>query len=136
MNKIDWDKVEADLEQNSHYYGDLVRKFLLAGAIIMLVTLPILREYISVPLTLSLLAILVIGIAAGLTSPKQLWAVLFNIIIAGGAVLVFEYFAVDAYARYGLQSLLFITDQVLALNFLVALYYGVKTARGMWLNLT
>ncbi len=133
IKQSDWDKVEAGLERTLHYYGDNVRKFFIVGAVIMLVTLPILRDLISIPLMVSLLTILIISIAAGLTNPRYLWVAFLNTVIAGGALLIFEYYAVDAYARYSLQNLLFLTNQILAINFLAALYYSVKTIRGMWL---
>lgn len=120
-----------NVNQATHYYGDTVRIFLITGAVLMLVTLPVFRNLISMPLWLSLIAILAIGVAAGLTNPVRAGSAWLNVFIAGAALLIFEYYAVDAYGRYGFGSFLFIADQLLALDFLIALYYSVKTVRGM-----
>lgn len=119
-----------------HYYGDEVRVYFIIGAVIMLVTLPVLRDLILVPPTVSLIAILIIAVAAGLTNPKHVWAAIINVAISGVALIMFENYAVNAYSQYGFKHLLFITDQILALNFLAALYFSVKTLRGMLLHET
>jgi hypothetical protein len=114
-----------------HYYGNLVRRFFLLGAIIMLVTLPFLNALLPVSLFYSLFAIVVLSLVAGLTSPRKMWAIGLDEVIAVFAVMVFEYYAVSYYLEYSASSPLFIVNQLLALNFLVALYYNTKTLRGM-----
>jgi hypothetical protein len=114
-----------------HYHGETVRKFFLAGAIIMLLTLPFFNDLLPVPLFISIPSILVFGVGAGLINPKYISVALLNLAIAAGALLVFEYFAVVNYHGEGIMYTLFWIDQFLALNFLVAFYYSVKTVRGM-----
>ncbi len=118
----------------THYYGDLVRKLFLAGAIIMLAGLPFFADLISTPLMVSIFAIVLIGTAAGFMNPKQLWVAILNALIAVGALVVFEMSAVSDFKLYSIGHPLFWIDQVLALLFLVALYYEVKTLRGMLLK--
>lgn len=135
MGLFKLDETEIDVDIRSHYYGDNVRKLFIAAAIIMIIALPILRDLIYVPVTLSLIAILVIDIAAGLTNPKMFWVAVLNAVISGGALITFEYFAVEAYKNLGgFQNLLFVANQALAIVFLSALYYGVKTIRGKIIN--
>lgn len=112
-----------------HYYGNLVRRLFLTGAIIMLLSLPFLNSLLPVPLFYSLLAIIILSLVAGFTSPRKTWAIIVDEIIATVAVLVFEYYAVGYYLQYTALSGLFIVNQLLALNFLVALYYNTKTLR-------
>lgn len=135
MDEKDWDKKDLDIEKPLHYYGDIVRKLFLAGAVLMLLTLPFFNDLIAAPVAISILAVIVLGLIAGFVNPRELWVSILNTGIAAGAIFIFEYHAVDTYpiksARY---QILFWVDQVLALLFLIALYYSVKTLRGMSQN--
>ena len=87
--------------------------------------------------SLGLLAILAVGVFAGLSNPRQIWVAVLNLVISASAFLIFEYVAVSRYVyRDGLiEPLWFIVlNQVLALNFFAALYFGSKTLRGMMLR--
>lgn len=117
--------------KKNHYYGDLVRKFFLAGAIFMIVALPFMNSYIEVPLYISILAAITIGVIAGITNPAQKWAGILNFCIALAASFVFEYQAVIGYTNYSYLHRTFWANQLLAIIFLIALYYSTKTVRGM-----
>lgn len=117
-----------------HYYGDVVRILFVVGAVFMLVTLPVVRDLLSAPLGLSLFGIVLFCLAAGLTKPRNRWSTIANVLIAAAALLVFEYHAVDGYGRYGFENHLFLINQLLAVNFLIAFYYAVKTARGIFIK--
>lgn len=119
------------MENMFHYYGNLVRRLFLGGAIVMLLSLPFLNPLLPIPLFYSLLAIIVLSIVAGFTSPRKRWAIAIDEIIAIVAVLAFEYYAVGYYVQYAGWSWLFIVNQLLALDFLVALYFNTKTLREM-----
>ena len=112
----------------SHYYGDTVRRLLIAGGTIMIVTLPFFGELIPVPLVVSILAIVVVGVVSGLINPRQKWTstLYFSISII----------AANTYASDGeyFRSLFFWTNQTLAIIFFIATYYGVKTLRGFYIN--
>ena len=120
-----------------HYHGDTVRRFLVIGAVIMLATMPFARDLLPASFSLGLLAILAVGVFAGLSNPRQIWVAVLNLFISAVAFLVFEYVAVSRYiATDGLVSPLWfiMLNQVLALNFFAALYFGSKTLRGMILR--
>lgn len=134
MQKLSPEQFEESIEGMTHYYGDAVRKLFLGGAVLMLVTLPFFWNLISVPITASITIILLIGVAAGLMNPKILWVAILNTVIAAGAFVAFEYYAVDTYIKYSSTHWLFWIDQLLALDFLVAVYFGVKTVRGWMLE--
>jgi len=119
------------VENIFHYYGDIVRKLFLAGAIIMLLTLPVLNPLLPLPIFDSLLTIIILSLVAGLTSPRKKWTLFVNEIIAIGAVIAFEYYAVNYYIAYSAESTIFLVNQLLAVIFLFALYYNTKTIRGM-----
>ncbi|MFI5265285.1 MAG: photosystem I protein PsaX [Candidatus Levyibacteriota bacterium] len=119
------------MNKRSHYYGDLVRKLFLAGAIFMLLMLPFMSAFIEAPLYISILAAIAIGVIAGITNPAQAWAAALNFIIALVGSFIFEYQAVMGYTTYSYLHRTFWANQLLAINFLVALYYATKTVRGM-----
>ena len=118
------------MEKQVHYYGDLVRKLFLGGAIVMVITLPFLNTLLPFSIFTSLIVIIALSFVAGITTPLERWAPLLNEITSVISVLVFEYYAVLYYNEYGI-SLIFIVNQVLALNFLTALYYSTKNLRGL-----
>ncbi len=129
-----WESLKNEKRLTRHYYGDLVRFLFMLAAIIMLVTLPFLMGKLPVPLYISILVILVIGVLAGITNPLQKWISILNGLISTAALFIFEYYAVNSLTISGVKTLYFITNQLLALVFLFALYYSIKTIRAMYLK--
>jgi len=117
-----------------HYYGDIVRLLFLASAVIMLVGLPGISNYLSIPTAVSVVAMLVLGLAAGLTNPKLLWESVINAVIASGGLVIFETYAVTAFRQHGAADKFFISNMVLGFIFLFAVYFSVKTVRGLLLR--
>ncbi|MEO8065835.1 MAG: hypothetical protein ABI643_03220 [Candidatus Doudnabacteria bacterium] len=111
-----------------HYYGDSIRKLFIFAALIIVVGLPFVYGYLGLPITLSLVAALALVIFAALTSPNHKWVIEINAIVSAVALLIFEAYAIRFYNLQ--QPFLFVTNEILALLFLVALYYSVKTWRG------
>lgn len=117
-----------------HYYGDLVRKLFLAAAIFMLIMLPFMNRFLEVPLYISILIAIGISIFAGITNPVQTWAAVLDFIIALIGSITAEYYAVMGYTNYSVYHRTFWANQILAIIFLIALYYSTKTVRGMFLK--
>ncbi|MEX2436787.1 MAG: hypothetical protein WD471_01325 [Candidatus Paceibacterota bacterium] len=116
-----------------HYYGDSVRKLFLLGAIVMVLALPSLHIFVPGNTHLGLFIIVILGLISGLISPFQKTVITLNLFISLIAVAVFEYHAVATFSG-SLDSLFFWVNQVLAVVFLLALYYSSKTFRGMILD--
>ena len=133
MNDI-WESFKNEKLLTRHYYGDAVRFLFMLAAIIMLITLPFLSGKLPVSVYVAILVILVIGILAGITNPLQKWISVLNAVISIGALSVFEYYSVKAFIIYQGTTLYFITNQVLAFVFLIALYYSIKTLRALYLK--
>lgn len=114
----------------SHYYGDRVRQLFLAAAFMMAATLPYFSPEIDQPLLMSIMGILVLAIAAGLTSPTYVSSALLNVLVAFAGLFVFESYATSRYQLEG-ADIFFWANQALALIFLFAFYFGLKTFRGM-----
>ncbi|MBU6447411.1 hypothetical protein KGQ24_01030 [Patescibacteria group bacterium] len=118
----------------SHYYGDIVRALFLEAAVIMLVGLPGLTNYLSMPVIFSIVGILILSIAAGITNPKMFWDSAINTTISIGGLAIFETYAVKAYRDFGAADKFFIVNMLLGLTFLLATYFSVKTFRGLFLG--
>ncbi len=114
-----------------HYYGDSVRVFFVLGAVLILILLPFYPDDIFISTPAALIAIVIFTCAAGLTNPRHAWTWALNMIIASLAVILFGYSAILSYIKYSAFEPLFWANQALALNFLLALYFAIKTIRGM-----
>ncbi len=113
-----------------HYYGDTVRSLFLVSALIMVIGLPWMTKFLTISPTVSILGMLVLGIAGGFTNPKQNWTAYVNALVAVVAFFIFETSAVNSFIGYSATSKFFIFNQLLALIFLFAIYYAIKTIRG------
>ena len=119
---------------HEHYYGRQVRALFLTGALIILLTLPLFASLVPVSESVSLGAIILVGFFAGLTNPLARSVAVINSGIAALAGIAFEYGAVGAYlnANEPLEWWFFAVNQVLAVIFFFALYFGSKTLRGIF----
>ncbi len=91
----------------------------------------------TLPPFLTIAAVLVLALLAGLLNPRQRWLSALDVLAAAGGAIVFAYYGVRSYSQGNADSqhlLFFIANQALALLFLVALYYSSKTFRGQYLQ--
>ena len=113
-----------------HYYGDVVRVLFLIAALIMLLGLPVFVDFLNLPVLYSIFAIVILGLSAGLTNPKQLWIAVVNVVISIYGFIEFDVHSVNA-SRTGVGGMkFFISNLVLSFIFLMAIYFSVKTLRG------
>jgi hypothetical protein len=120
-----------------HYYGDTVRWLFMIAAVGMLLILPAVNDLLNLPAIISVAGILVLAIASGFTNPRQQSVAWINTAIAAVGFLLFETVAVWAYQQHfnTVQAERFILANVgLGLLFLFALYFSVKTLRGIILK--
>ncbi|MCL4419088.1 hypothetical protein M1146_03215 [Patescibacteria group bacterium] len=119
-----------------HYYGDIIRALFLIGAVVMLIMLPFSASMLPFPASFSILIILVLGFLAGFTNPAQEWINFLNVIASGAGAIAFEYAAatVNFSSAHPLVFIFFVINQTLAVVFFLALYYSIKTLRGIWLD--
>lgn len=117
-----------------HYYGDIVRIFYLIGGLIMLVTLPFFLTRLPITLYGAILLVIVVGLFAGFTNPRQLWTAIFDFAASGVAVCVFEYYAVVTYLAHSAKDWFVWVNEVLAVIFFLGFYYSVKTVRGFFVE--
>ena len=114
-----------------HYYGDTVRRLFLAGAVVMLLSIPISGPLLFQNLFVGVIVALVLTLLAGLTNPRQRGVALISAIVSAVAFVLFEMAALQSFSMYNANTLLFFLQQILALNFLLALYFSIKSWRGI-----
>lgn len=115
-----------------HYYGDTVRSLFLLAAIIIFLIVPFGGSSDPELAIILVASSVILTLFAGLTSPKTHVVALIDSFISGVGCFIFESLAVSAYkASSTLTDTAVFVLQTLAIIFLLALYFSVKTVRGM-----
>lgn len=117
-----------------HYYGDSVRRLLLAAGLVIVVTLPWLYKEWPFGFYVWLFIVFGVVIFAGITNPRLRIVSLVDFAIAAIGFLFFGFEGIHAVQTVGAASLLFFVNEALMLLFLFDLYFTVKTIRGMLLG--
>ncbi len=123
--------VQRKKGQKSHYHGNTVRKLFLSAGILILVSLPLFPDLLPISPLVTITAVVILAIAAAITSYIQMWAMVVNSILSAVFLIAFEAYAL-AYKDPGVLH--FLIRQIIALIFLFALYYSVRTVRAMYLH--
>lgn len=114
-----------------HYYGDAVRLLFLSAAILL-----ILGETTGADLPLSaggaIAGGIILVISAGLTNPQQEWIHWANELIAVAGTFIFSLSSVQHWRQGGgIFTPSYFFTEVIAILFLISLYYTTKTIRGI-----
>ena len=135
MESIDYDELGNPLShprEIAHYHGDLVRVFLIAAAVLILV-MQFTGNNLPMTPTALIIFVTVLVVAAGITNPVQRMIHWFNLFISFVGLAIFGGMSIerlhsvgDFFTHDGLAGLI-------ALVFLGALYFATRTVRG---NLT
>jgi hypothetical protein len=115
-----------------HYYGDAVRKCFLVIACGLIFLAPVFIGYLPALLPIVIIGVILLVTLAALTNPKKQWVMAANAMVAGGGILFSEMIALLAYNDN--QMVMFLSHQVMAIVFLFAMYFSVKTVRAMMLG--
>lgn len=126
-------EIEFLKPKSPHYYGDFVRVLFLAAAVVLMVGVPVYPEIFPFDILSNVIFILVIGLLAGITNPRQYWIANVNTVVSALSLIVFEYYAVADSEMLRSLDVPFFAKQLLALIFFFALYYSVKTSRAEYL---
>ena len=116
--------------KQSHYYGDIVRTLLVIVGITMVIFTPFFTGRIPSPTFFTILTVLVLVILGGLVNPTQKSVITITTFVSAISFIGFEYYAIDASQKFGLQDSFFLVGQFLAILCLIATYFGTKTMRG------
>ncbi len=113
----------------THYYGDQIRRIFMVGVVLMVLGLPLMLDLFDLPLYVGLIAILALSYLAGFTSPRHPLTIWANAATSTVAFVVFEIYALELFEEQ--ETVLFLANQLLAVLFLVAMYFSAKTIRAM-----
>lgn len=115
-----------------HYYGDVVRRFLLVGAALMLVGAPFYADSLQNELLFEIVgAICAVGLA-GFTNPQSRWVIVGDAIVSGVVGIIYAVWALLGYESG--MFLIFSLRMAVGLVFLGAFYFSMKTVRAMILH--
>lgn len=115
-----------------HYYGDYVRQIFMVCGAAMLIFSPFLARGDFAVLPFEIGGAIVVAILGALTNPVKQLSLLANSIAAGVGVVVYELLALSEF--YNEAYMAFIARETLAVAFLFALYFSLKTLRNMVFN--
>lgn len=117
-------------KRHPHYYGELVRKHLFFVGFVIMVAALIDSELRNFYIFVGLFGVVGLTILAGLTSPQKRSIMLIDVLVSASMFIIFEYFAINAYIQYeSFTYNVFFFRQLIAVVYLVALYYSTKTMR-------
>lgn len=116
----------------AHYYGDEVRRLFIAGAAAMLLVAPFLSSFMPITLPFEIGGAVVLIVLAAMINPKNQLVMLLSSIAAAIAIIGNELIAFAAY--FDGYFFIFFGREVIALVFIFALYFALKTVRAMQLG--
>jgi hypothetical protein len=118
------DRVESD-SVGVGEHGRMEQILLMVGAGILIFALPFLQYGSSIILTLFAV---IICLAAGVTSSRKSYSPGLNLLVSVIGLICFEYSAISQFHFFGATGL-FLLDQALAFDFLLAAYFSMVTYR-------
>jgi hypothetical protein len=130
LNKPLWGSPSyTDWPRVPHYYGDTVQQLFVVGAALMLFAAPFYSGLLSVQLPFEVGGALILAALAALTNPWSRLLMTANAVAAGVGVVIFELWALlNFHSSTGVQ---FVFREAIALVFLFAFYFSVRTVRTM-----
>lgn len=122
----------ATLNPIPHYYGSFVRELLVGAAVLMLVASPLYTDNIQVEFPFVLLGALAAALVAALTNPRVKSFSIMDAVVSGVGLVVFASWAIFQYDS--INILAFTIRILIALIFLFAFYFSMKTVRAFVLH--
>lgn len=113
----------------AHYYGDTVRKLMLAAAIVILVGAPLYATDLARELPFDIVGALILICFAAFTSPRSRTMMIANTVAAGVGMVLFELWALTAYGE--VPPAVVAIRQAIAVIFVFAFYFAGKSLRHM-----
>lgn len=117
-------------QQLPHYYGDITRMIFIIVGVIMLFGLPTMTLVLRLPVIVPVVAVVILALAAGFTSPRYRSSLLLNIWVSSLGLAAFIYVSFFLTHLYVANKGWLFMNQIIAALFLIALYFSVKSLRG------
>lgn len=116
----------------SHYYGDYVRQLFLINSVILLIGSPFLSTSQPLVLPFEIGGAILVAIVGALVSPARQLSLMATGLVSIIGVATFELLALSAF--FSGSMFVFAAREVVAIIFLFALYFSLKTLRHMMLG--
>ena len=116
----------------SHYYGDIARQLMLGSAALMFFAAPFYGDNTHIELPFIIFGTLVLVFLAALTNPWKKSVLTADAIATGVGLVVYQWWALYGYDTA--TSMAFVLREALAVAFMFAFYFSVKTVRSMILH--
>lgn len=114
-----------------HYYGDVVRVFFVAVAILTGLSIPFSGDIAAAVLS-GVPAIVVLLVLAGLTNPHGKIVLILNVLASAAGLIFTQLIALSSYA--GENYIFFALFEFMSVLLMAALYFSVKNVRAMVTN--
>lgn len=115
-----------------HYYGDTMRMYFIGGTALMLLAAPFYTGNIRLEMPFILAGAVCMVVLAALTGPHNRTIMTLNVVGAAVLTIMFGGWALLSYGD--ISSLAFVLRDAIALVFLIALYFSLKTLRAMYMD--
>lgn len=115
-----------------HYYGDFVRQLMLGGAALMLFGAPFYADSLTSEIPFEVFGVLVLVSLAAVINPWKKSVLMATAIATGVGMTVYQTWALYGYAQ--ITATAFVLREALAIIFMFAFYFSVKTVRAMILH--
>ncbi|OGG80617.1 hypothetical protein A3A39_03955 [Candidatus Kaiserbacteria bacterium RIFCSPLOWO2_01_FULL_54_13] len=119
-------------ENIPHYHGDAVRQLFVSAAALMLIGAPFYADSLRTELPFEIAGALVLVALAALANPHKKSVFFVGAVASGVGLVVYETWALYHYSE--ITWLQFILRELVAVVFLVAFYFNMKTVRAFVLN--
>ena len=127
------DSPKLKLPKMKYYYGNVIRQASLIGCAFLLLAIPLDTELLYLYLYGGVFVIFVMVVLAALTNPRVMKFIIADAAISGFLFILFQYLAISGFIHTGnILSVQFILRELIAISFLVSMYYSIKTLRWMY----
>lgn len=115
-----------------HYYGDQMRQLFLSAAALILIGAPFYADSLLVELPFEIAGALLLVALAALANPHNRSIFTAGAVIAGVGAVIYETWAL--YMYFDSTWVQFLLREIIAIIFLVAFYFNLKTVRAFLLH--
>ena len=115
-----------------HYYGNAARQLLVGGAALMLLASPLYADNVRIEFPFEVAgALAAVGFGA-FTNPRAKWTLVGDAIVSGVGAIVYATWGIFEYET--INPIAFVLRLVIAIIFLFAFYFSMKTVRAFTLH--
>lgn len=122
----------STFETIRHYHGDAARDLMIGAAALALIASPIYAGALHQQFPFIIAGVLAVAFAAGLTNPKRPLSATADAVVSGAGMAIYAGWGLLEYQTTDLLS--FIFRMFIAVLFLFAFYFSMKTVRAFSLG--